>query len=142
MIVDVKYLNKIEWETYSENAHAIAFGTIKKREDERIDYALLALTNDELIGYVTVKEMDSKTVYWQFGGGFPTGEKTIRIWHGYNAFLAWSALRYKYMSTLIENDNLPMLKMAMRAGLRITGVRYFKGAILLEHGIEFSNKSS
>lgn len=138
MKIHVQKLSQSEWGIFSENAHKIAFGKLKPVAMERIDYALIATTDtEELIGYVTVKEMDSDTVYWQFGGGFPPGVRTIRIWHGYMGFLDWTRARYKRMTTLIENTNVPMLKLAMHAGLRVIGIRNYKGEVLLEHGIEF-----
>lgn len=127
-----------QWRTFSENAHAIAFGKRKDVHEERIDFALVATNQKgDLIGYVTVKEMDARAVYWQFGGAFPPGKGTLYVWEGYKAFLAWTALRYERMTTLIENTNVPMLKIALKAGLRVIGIRNYKGDVLLEHGIEF-----
>lgn len=134
----VTRLSPAEWQGFSENAHLIAFGKKKSVDQERIDYALVATSDGgELIGYVTVKEMDAETVYWQFGGAFPPGRGSPRAWTGYKALLDWTASRYKRMTTLIENTNVPMLKLAMHAGLRVIGVRNYKGEVLLEHGIEF-----
>lgn len=141
MSVSVHQLMPEQWKIFSENAHAVAFGKIKDVSKERIDYALIARWEEsqELIGYVTVKEMDADSVYWQFGGALPPGRGTVRVWAGYQAFLEWTSQRYKRMTTLIENTNVPMLKMALHARLRITGVRNYKGEVLLEHGIEFGS---
>lgn len=134
----VEMLLPDRWKQFSENAHAIAFGKRKSVYEERIDFALVATTDSgELVGYVTVKEMDARSVYWQFGGAFPPGKGTVHVWKGYKALLEWTALRYERMTTLIENTNTAMLRLALQAGLRIIGTRTYKGEVLLEHAIEF-----
>ena len=56
-----------------------------------------------------------------------------------HAFVEWCKPRYKRITTLIENKNTVMLKMAMKVGFRVIGVRNFQGSILLEHLLEFSD---
>lgn len=122
---------------FSEAAHKIAFKELKPASWDRIDYALLAIDGDVAAGYVTCRELDSESVYWQYGGAMPGTRDTIKSFRAYEAFVQWHKSRYKRVATYIENTNTVMLKMAMRVGFRITGVRNYQGSILLEHLLEF-----
>lgn len=123
-------------EKFSEHAHLICFGKHKNKNLDRIDYALLAV-EDSPIGYMTCRELDKDTVYWQFGGAFPGTKDTIKSFRAYQAFRDWHSTRYKRVVTYIENNNFVMLKMAMKIGFLVTGIRNFKTNILLEHTLEF-----
>lgn len=139
MIPIVEKISVQDWEPMSENAHLIAFGKKKPASFDRIDFTLLVRTEKELMGYVTCREFDHETIYWQFGGAFPGTQSTSLSWIGYQAFVEWCKPRYKRITTLIENKNTVMLKMAMKVGFRVIGVRNFQGSILLEHLLEFSD---
>jgi hypothetical protein len=126
------------WESFSEHAHRACFSEIKPREWDRIDYALLATNEeDDPCGYMTCRELDSKTVYWQFGGAFKPIKGTINSMRVYESFINWHKERYDRVCTYIENDNRAMLKMASFQGFKITGVRNYAGQVLLEHILEF-----
>lgn len=137
MIPQIEKISKEDWELVSEDAHLIAFGKRKPAYFDRIDFALLAKTETQMLGYITCREMDHETLYWQFGGAFPGTKDTVKSWRAYEAFGKWCGDKYKRVTTLIENDNTVMLKMAMKLGYRIIGVRNFQGSILLEHLLEF-----
>ncbi len=129
-----------EWEGFSENAHKIAFQEHKPAHFDRIDFALLAVGRDETpAAYVTCRELDHASVYWQFGGAMPGSKGGIPAFRAYEAFVRHAKTHYERVTTLIENTNTPMLKMAMKVGFRIVGIRNFKGSILLEHLLEFSD---
>lgn len=127
------------WKDMGEMAHLLAFGKHLPIEKTRIDFALLVVdSNDKPMGYVTCKELDADTLYWQFGGAFPDTRDTVRTFPGYQAFVRFTKeLGYKRIATYIENTNAVMLKMAAKVGYRIVGVRNFGGAVLLEHLLEF-----
>lgn len=139
MTVDIDKIDKKDWGRFSEEAHKIAFKEIKPKEWDRIDYALLGRHFDTPMGYVTCREVDAHTVYWQFGGAFPGTKSTSLSFLTYQGFVNWTKNRYERIVTYIENDNLVMLKMAMKVGFRITGVRVYKDSILLEHTLETAN---
>lgn len=130
-----------EWKkSYSEKAHLIAFGKDKPAHWDRIDYALLMVdrrTNTPG-GYITCREFDHETVYWQFGGAMPGTKSTPRSLACFDAALDWARLAYKRITFVVENTNFPMLKLAMKRGFQIVGVRNFHGAVLLEHMKEFA----
>lgn len=138
-MIKVERFSRAEWREFSENAHFVCFGKHKPAEWDRIDFALLVVDEEKPMGYVTCREIDAETLYWQFGGAFPGTRDTHRSFRGYQAFVDYCKPKYKRISTLIENDNLVMLKMAMKVGYRIIGVRSFKGSILLEHLLEFES---
>lgn len=139
MKILVKALSPKEWAPLSENAHRAVFSEIKPPNWDRIDYALLGVDaeSNTVLAYLTAREMDPKTVYWQFGGAFPSCRGTIQSFRTYEAFVAWARERYENVFTLIRNDNLAMLKAAMKVGFRIVGVRNFKGEIYTEQLLVF-----
>lgn len=134
-------LEKEVWrEHFSEDAHKICFNEFKPKELDRTDYTLFGVDDEEKpVGYVMVREMDSDTCYWQFGGVFPGTKGTIKSWKSYDACLSWTRERYKRVTMYIENTNKVMLKFAMNSGFLITGIRNFNGNILIEHLLEFKN---
>jgi hypothetical protein len=120
-------------ESYSEFAHAIGFGTVKKPETERIDFAMMGVKDGLPMGYITCHELDSKTVYWQFGAPFPGTKGTINVYRAYEAGAKLCLAKYDKIVTYIGNHNISMLKMAMQVGFRITGIRVNGLEILVEH---------
>lgn len=140
MKVWVEKLTKEQWKPMSENAHTIVFGTRKPESMDRIDFALIVRNEEGLMGYLTCREHDAETLYWQYGGAFPGTRGSSLTFLGYQQFVVWCKERYKRITTLVENDNIAMLKMAMKVGYRVVGVRTVvsdKTHILLEHVLEF-----
>lgn len=134
----IKKIEAAEWiDTFSELAHRAVFNEHKPKERDRIDFALLAYTADVPIGYMTCREFDNETIYWQFGGSFPPIRSTLTATRVYESFVRWHQEHYKRCVTYIENDNRAMLGMAARVGFKITGIRNYQGAVLLEHLLEF-----
>lgn len=128
--------------TYSELAHQSVFGKQKPSEWDRIDFALLFIdeTMDVAAAYITCREYDHETLYWQFGGAFPSSQGTLRSSACFQESLIWCAAKYKRVTFLVENTNFRMLKFAMKENFKIVGVRNFHGSILLEHMLEFETK--
>lgn len=129
-MIQIQRLSKAEWEPVANFAHQIAFD--KKREGDRSTFALLGSEDGQTLGYVSCIELDSETVYLQFGGTFPPAKKSVRCFNGYSLVIAELEKTYENLFTLIENTNVVMLKMAMKAGFRIIGTRYFKGSVMVE----------
>ena len=124
---------------FSESTHLAVFNEVKSASLDRIDFALLAVKDDKPIGYMTCREFDAESVYWQYGGVVDEYKKSINAVRVYEAFYNWHSQHYKRCSTYIENWNVPMLKMAFKIGYRVMGVRNFKNSILLECLLEFDN---
>jgi len=136
----VERLEKEEWRELSENAHRAVFAEYKPAAKERIDYALISLKEGVLQGYCTVRELDGDSVYWQYGGAFPTSEKSIHAYRSYEAFVDYCAERYERITTLVENENVRYLKLAMHFGFRIIGCRLFGGQVFVELLLEFKKE--
>lgn len=131
--LEILKFSPLEWELFSENAHLAVFNEKRKFEMERIDYALLIKEGETLLGYLTAREFDADSVYWQYGGCFPTSLDSFKAVHCYEKFLEWTrAQHYKRITTLIENDNIRYMKLAMKFGFKVIGVRLFEGKVLVE----------
>lgn len=129
-----------EWKNMAENAHRYCFAEIRPSDMDRISYALMGVDGEVPTGYVTVRELDSESVYWQYGGAFKSIEKSINVLKTYQGFInRTKEMGVKRISTYIQNTNLPMLKMAMHCGFRIIGTRTFKNEIFCELINELDN---
>lgn len=138
MRLQVKKLSKDDWRELSEAAHLSVFNEKRSSSVDRIDYALLCETADKnLVAFMTCRELDDETVYWQHGGSFPRFRDTLYSFASYSQFVEWHREKYKRVTTLIENTNTVYLKFAMKVGFKIIGVRNFDNQILLEHLLEF-----
>lgn len=134
----VEKLNPDQWHMFSEHAHKAVFQKIKPAGTDRIDYALLCIDdNATVLAYVTVREHDHETVYWQFGGSLDSARGTLKSFRAYQAFVNFQKKATKRITTLVENTNTVMLKFAMKVGFKISGVRMFQGSVLVEHVLEF-----
>lgn len=131
-------VTKEDWKQLSEKAHLVVFNEVRDAESERIDFALVAENQDSTPGtYVTCRELDAHSLYFQYGGSFPGTKGTPRSLQAMQGFLRWARENgYKRVAYYVENKNHAMLKLAMRTGFTITGVRNFKNSILLEHCLE------
>jgi len=129
----IQKLTPQEWECFSENAHKLAFSKILPFGMNRIDYALLIINDDTPVAYLTARELDADSVYWQFGGVFPEKRNSIVAFKCFWAALNWAKERYKRVSILVENTNTSMLKFCMKVGFVIVGIRNYGNSILLEH---------
>lgn len=131
-------VDKDTWKKdYSEQAHKVCFSKYKPASYDRIDFAVIAVDDEQLCGYITCRETNSETIYWQFGGTFPEVIGTVKSIACFDEGLKWAKSLYKRVIFLVENDNYPMLKLAMRFKFKIYGVRNYHGNILLEHMLEF-----
>jgi len=131
-------LNKEKWAVLAENAHLIVFNEARKPEAERIDFALLVESEHGIpMQYVTVRELDQESLYFQYGGSFPGTKHTMQSFRCMEKILEWCKfMNYRRVNFLVENVNQAMLKLAMRCGFIITGIKTFSGHILLEHSRE------
>jgi L-amino acid N-acyltransferase YncA len=133
-MIEVKELSLSEWEPLSEDAHLVCFGTIRPAYRDRFDFALLATDQNQLLAYVTCRETDHDTLYWQYGGAFPSAQGSALSFRSYAKLVEHcDKAGYKQITTLIENENTVMLKMAMKVGFRIIGMRARNGKVFLEH---------
>lgn len=134
-------ISKDKWSELAEKAHLVVFNEIKKPELDRIDYALMVESDSGIpMQYATCRELDSESLYFQYGGSFPGTKGSIRSLRCMEKIIEWASFYgYRRISFLVENTNEAMLKLGMRCGFIICGIRNFKGLILLEHVKEFPN---
>jgi hypothetical protein len=138
--VKVERISAVNWAILSENAHLTVFGKHKPANLERVDYALLVVRDHTPLIYVTCRELDGESLYWQFGGALPGTRGSIHTLRAIQTALDWAQARYKRVTMLVENNNRAMLKMAMKVGFLVVGIRNFQGSILLEHLLEFKKE--
>lgn len=142
MALRVDEIQAAAWALFSRNAHMAVFAYEKPATVDRIDYALLVVDTekDTPVAYVTVRELDHESVYWQFGGGFKWAQKSILMARAYDKLLEHQSRKSKRMVTRIENTNAPMLKLALSRGLQIYGVRAHHDHVLVELEKEWTNE--
>jgi len=133
--VTVLYISPEEWVKYAEDSHAAVFKEFRPSSMDRISYALAATDESGVIGYVTCRETDSESLYWQHGGAVDT-RYGVAAYRGFEAFLD-NAKPYKRVTTLVRNDNIRYLHLLMKFGFRVIGLRCVKNEIFLELTIEF-----
>ena len=121
-----------QWKKLSGFAHAAVFGKQKDPLAERISYAWLILENDKPAAYITVLELDSETVYWQFGGAFPWAWNSRTVTKSYDLALSAQGAISRCIATRIENNNFAMLKLALSRKFLPIGIRNYQGSVLLE----------
>jgi hypothetical protein len=136
--VTVLCLKPEEWESMKREAHLISFNETGSGAAHAIDFALLAVDEKKPLAYMTCRESDPDTVYVSHGGAMPETIGTANSYRAYQAMLDRLGVAYKRASTLIENTNTPMLRMAMKAGWLISGVRLFEGQVFVEHQLNFT----
>lgn len=129
----IKIYSKKEWLEYSSQFHDVVFNNPEFKEIENIDFSLVAFDGDEVLGFATIRVLDKFHAYMQYGGAVKKGYKTLSAYLKMIELLKGSFLN---ITTLIENTNHPMIKLAMKAGFNINGIRIKSGNIYLEHLIE------
>lgn len=134
-----------EWRRIADVAHKAVFGEAKPTAvDHRIEFALLACNErDEILSYVTCREVDVGKLYWGYGGSVPPVRETVQSWRVMNEMLRVCRLDgYTQISFLVENTNRAMLKLALKAGFLITGLRLISGSVMIEHVLQLSKEVS
>jgi RimJ/RimL family protein N-acetyltransferase len=128
-----------EWAQHSAKVHAAVFDKSKPAEWDRIDYVLLIHNDEKAIAYISCREEDRETVYWQFGGIFPAYRNTGLAYKIIDECVKWTAEKYKRVTMRVENSNISFLKLAFKAGFRIVGTVTFKSFILCNLLLEFED---
>lgn len=133
----VVVFSKAEFEPIAANAHLVCFGETTPKDFDRYDYALIVEDeNGTPLCYSTIRELDADSCYMKHGGAFPSSKGTINSFLSYEKMIDFLKNKYKNINTLIENKNTPMIKFAMKVGFLVTGVRNFKGCVLVEFSCE------
>lgn len=132
-MIEVKQLDPHEWAALSESAHLVVHNEQRPFSLDRIDFALLCVEGSEVLVYVTAKELDAESLYWQYGGAFPTASKSIVAFRCFQKMLSYCQEKeYKRVSLYVKNDNFPMLKFCLAQRFKAIGLRTFAGEVFLE----------
>lgn len=132
MIYSVQRFTSAQWEPIAESAHKALFGVVREGALNRHHFVVAIYGDGVLGGYFTCLEMDSETVYIQYGGVFPNFEKTVHVVPGYLKMLSFLRANYKRASTKIDSKNIPMLKMALQAGFEIVGTSLHDNKLFID----------
>lgn len=117
-------LNAKEWADIAESTLKYSMGLDWPGSKTRATSALLVQNPEtrEPMGYMSLVEFDSESVYLQHGGNFPASQGFMTL-KTYLMMVDHVKAKYKFLSTRIFNQNIPMLKLAFQAGFRITGTQ-------------------
>jgi hypothetical protein len=121
--IEIKMLRSEEFKQISEELHRSVFFEERARELERIDFACLFFYQKRLGGYVTCYEHDSEQLYIQFGGAMPEFRSSSMVYVAYSKMIKILLKKYSFLLTMVENENIPMLKLAFKCGWIIIGTR-------------------
>lgn len=129
--------SKQEWDTVAEQMHEILFNEHRPASLNRFDFVLSAWEENDLIGYITCRETDAESVYISYGGIMPEKQKSMAVMKAYKIGLEELSKKYARVNTMIENINIPMLKLAMSQGFVVVGIANYVGHIYLDLRLEF-----
>jgi RimJ/RimL family protein N-acetyltransferase len=132
----LKKLTHEQWLEISDIAHSVVFGEVRPTSLERFSFALAIEADGVIGGFITCHEMDSETLYIQYGGVLPKFQKTHHAMRGYKMLINHCIENYKRVWTRIENKNTAMLKMAMALDFIPVGISHFKEKLLIEMLLE------
>lgn len=127
-----------QWYAYAEGAHAAVFRRERAPWVDRISFALLAVDGEKVVGYVTCRETDNESLYWQFGGSVDE-HRGISSFRAFQALLDYTRSRYKRCDTYVKNDNIGYLHLLHKQGFRVVGTRSVKGGTWLDLNLEFDD---
>lgn len=132
-------LTPTEWKGLAENAHVAMFSKSRPASMDRIDYVLVVDVDGVLGGYITVRELDAETVYWQFGGAFEWARKQSIVIREYDELLLAQKVLARRIVTKVENTNTSTLKLHLSRGFLIIGTEFWDGKTLVVLKKELSN---
>lgn len=130
--MNLRKLSREEWGVVSQEAHALVFKENRSTHLNTFDYALMVSDDsDTPVAYATIIEMDKYSAYMQHGGAFPAFAQSPKVARAYHLMIAYLKEHNIKISTRVLNTNLPMIKLALSAGLLINGIDFLCGEIFL-----------
>lgn len=131
MRYSIQKYNADEWRELGHYAHRLVFQENRDPLIDRISFALLAHNGEEPVGYVTCRELDSESLYWQYGGAMDEFRGFTAV-TAFKLFFDHCRENYNRISMLVKNDNIKCLHLLMKMGFVAIGIRFFGGDIFLE----------
>lgn len=140
-MIEVRKITSEQWDKLKHDAHVAVFAELPGTE--RVDFALITVKKDtdEIVQYVTIREYDSESIHWFYGGSFDKFKGTITAYRSMDALLSWARQNYKKLSFFTANTNFAMIKFGVKHNFQITGMRLVSNGLLLEHVINFSKEN-
>jgi RimJ/RimL family protein N-acetyltransferase len=131
--MNIEKVSPAEWYEMAGAAHLVMFAEDRPPDVDRIQFALIQGDGRNPHSYLTARELESDSCYIQFGGVFP---KFRGQQHGNDymkRYMDWFWEHgYVRINCLVENTNLPMIKVLLSTGFLVIGCRFFEGIVLLE----------
>lgn len=145
MKLGVKFIPAQDWLPMAKSAHLACFGDEVDADFHFIDYALLAVDEDTdtPLAYLTARRLNHELVNWSFGGAFAPIYGGLHVVNCYRAFIGFQkeSVPCKRIITLIKNDNIRSLKLAMAHGFRIIGTKSYKDETMVELILDFEKEA-
>lgn len=111
-----------EFKSIAEEAHMVCFNQLRPREKNTFDFALVVEDEDGTpLSYATCINFDTESVYMQHGGAFPSAAKSAKTVRSYHTMINHLRESYSRASTVINAQNISMIKLAWSAGFQIHG---------------------
>ncbi len=136
----IAVLQPAEWAHFSEDAFRTVFKAPHNKALDRITFALVGVDEDTdlPVGYLTARELNGEDLCWEYGGAFPDIAESIEVYRGYCLFAErCREMGYARILQVVENTNHRYLKLSMKLGFNIVGVRTIRGETLVEMLLEF-----
>jgi hypothetical protein len=118
---EIKMVSAEQFKPLSRNLYRKTFGKEYPKQEDRIDFACIFYHKGNPSGYATCYEHNSEVLYLQFGGSFPEYRNTRIVFVSYNMLIKRLLEKYHFLTTKVESENIPMLKMAFKCGWKING---------------------
>lgn len=131
----VSVVKKEDWldSWQMHRCYAQVFHGERSSQIERPSFAFLCTEDERIKAFITCVEMDSETLYWQFGGAFDQIKGTLKVKKALMSCLAESrVLGFKRVRFMVENGNVSMIKLALHCGFLICGTYFAKETIFVE----------
>jgi hypothetical protein len=119
--LEIKIIYPEQFKSLSYEMHKRVFNEEYPRQEERIDFACIFFYQENPIDYVTCYEHNSEVLYIQFRGIFSEYKNRRMVFVSYNILVEKLLEKYQFLTTRIENENIPMLKLALKCGWKIIG---------------------
>lgn len=131
-MISARAITKKEWDVFGETLHQSVFNWFRSRDDDKCDYAIIIEKDSHVAGFITVRELGVKRAHLLFGGVIPSFRGTLNTVLTYSTILDNLAKCYDTCTTCIENTNNDMLRISLKLGYKIIGIKTIDGCSFVE----------
>ncbi len=138
--ISITKITPEEWnENFAKNAHLAMFKENIEEEDD-IDLALIGVIGGQAAAYSTAKHLGQGALHLYYGGAFEPFRGTPELLQLYKMAIMEYMKISNYLRTFVHQKNVKYLTLALREGFIVTGIRHFKGDVLLELTLDKGEK--